>query len=105
MKKWYETQGPEQRAVISSCVRISRNLPGIPFPAGLDRDGKKSVVQKLCEAVFSVNSSLSHKFRLIDLAELKTAELLPSAVLFKRISQTTGKGAALSFQKTNPKLS
>lgn len=79
MRKWYETHGPEQRAVISSCVRITRNLTGIPFPAGLDRDGKKSVVQKLCEAVFSKNSSLSHKFRLIDLAELKTAEAVALA--------------------------
>ena len=74
MKKWYETQGPEQRAVISSCVCLSRNLRGIPFPAGLDTAGKKEVEQKICTAVFSENSSISHEFRRIDLAGLKTAE-------------------------------
>ena len=36
MRKWYETPGPEQAAVLSSCVCISRNLGVIRFPDGLD---------------------------------------------------------------------
>jgi protein arginine kinase len=79
MKRWYETPGPQQEAVLSSCVRVSRSLRGIPFPDGLDADGKRTVVQKLHDAVFNENSAVSHEFRFLDLAGLKSDEAVALA--------------------------
>lgn len=79
MRKWYGAAGPEQAAVLSSCVRISRNLRGIPFPAGLDSEGKHAIVKKLYDVVFNDKSAVSHDFHFIDLAGLKTAEAISLA--------------------------
>lgn len=79
MKKWYETPGPEQAAVLSSCVSVSRNLREIPFPAGLDAEGRQAVVQKLRSAVFSEKNVISDEFRFVDLNELRTVEAVSLA--------------------------
>jgi protein arginine kinase len=79
MKKWYETQGPEQDAVISSCVWLSRNISGIPFPAKLNTMGKQAVVQKLLYAAENEKGLFSHAFVLKNLPELKTAEAVALA--------------------------
>lgn len=79
MKKWYKTQGPEQNVVISSCVQLSRNISGIPFPVKLSSEGKKAVVQKLLYAAENENSLFLHEFSLEDLPQLKTAEAVALA--------------------------
>jgi protein arginine kinase len=79
MKKWYEKQGPEQNVVISSCVWLSRNISGIPFPAKLNAEGKQAVVQKLLYAAETENRLFSHTFALKNLPELKTAEAVALA--------------------------
>lgn len=79
MKKWYEIPGPEHAAVISSCVCISRNLRGIPFPAGLDSEGKRAVVRKLYDAVYGEKSASPHDYCFVNLEDLKTAEAVSLA--------------------------
>ncbi len=79
MKMWYEEPGPEKDAVLFSCVRLSRNLRGIPFPPGLDAKGKHAVVRKLCDAVFGGKSAVPRDFCFTDMEKLKPVEAVALA--------------------------
>ena len=54
MKKtdqWYRRSGNEGDVVISTRVRLARNLSTTPFPASLTADQKEAVVQRAAEAL------------------------------------------------------
>lgn len=64
---WYKTLGEHGDIVLSTRVRLARNLEDYPFPARLDRDGKKQV----CECVKQVLSDYTEKeLAFIDMEEL-----------------------------------
>lgn len=44
---WYHVAGNQQDAVVCTCVRLSRNLAGYPFPARLDAAGAKDVIGRV----------------------------------------------------------
>ena len=46
-KKWYQQSGAEGDVVISTRVRLARNLSGTPFPAGLTAERKREVAEKV----------------------------------------------------------
>lgn len=49
--KWYQLSGAEGDVVISTRVRLARNLSGVPFPAGLSDERKREVAQKVRDAL------------------------------------------------------
>ena len=49
--KWYIEQGEQGDVVLSTRIRLARNLDAYPFPARLDLAGKQSVNQKIKEAL------------------------------------------------------
>lgn len=55
---WYKNENPE--IVISTRVRLARNLNGIPFPERLQN--KEEYVKKIKDAIFLSNSTLSSDF-------------------------------------------
>ncbi len=70
MKKWYEKSGAEGDVVISTRVRLARNLRGVPFPSHLDDSRKKRVLEAIHEAVIGPNSLFSGFFMWIPVASL-----------------------------------
>ncbi len=44
---WYHTPGKDQDAVICTRVRFARNLEGYPFPARLDANGAREILNKV----------------------------------------------------------
>ena len=50
MNKWYKRSGNESDVVISSRVRLARNIPGYPFPARLDNVKAQEVIDKVVDA-------------------------------------------------------
>lgn len=49
--KWSEGSGPYADIVISSRVRLARNIAGIPFPHILSPSGRRQVVELVAEAI------------------------------------------------------
>jgi len=45
--KWYEMQGKDKDVVISSRVRLARNIDGYPFPSRLDEKSAQEVISKV----------------------------------------------------------
>lgn len=62
MNKWYERSGEQGEIVISSRVRLARNLKSYPFPNRATLEQKKEIAQRVKKAVEESNSTLSLKF-------------------------------------------
>lgn len=51
VSKWMDGSGPQSDIVLTSRIRLARNLKGIPFPHLLSEKGQKEVVEKVLQAV------------------------------------------------------
>ena len=68
--KWYEVTGNGHDVVISSRVRLARNIKGIPFPNKMTDDDAKRVIELTANALDGMN----YKFNRIDLNDLPAWE-------------------------------
>jgi len=55
MEKWYEKEGEAASLVVSSRIRLARNLADYPFPAHLSEEQAKEINQKVYEALQKVS--------------------------------------------------
>ena len=51
MIKWYEKTGPEGDVVVSSRIRLARNLRSYPFPVKMNTSQRAKVEQEVKEAI------------------------------------------------------
>ncbi len=71
MTKWYEKSGLESDVVISTRIRLARNLTDIPFPVKMSRLEKKQLIQRVQEAAATFEPT---GFHFIDMEEVSKAE-------------------------------
>lgn len=92
--KWYTNSGNQSDVVLSTRIRLARNLKEYPFPARLDREDKKQVCSIVKEAVSSEN------LRYIDMETLSAAQAVSLAekhlISAEFASNGTGRGLLLS---------
>ena len=74
-KKWYESEGERSDVVISTRIRLARNLNGYPFPHLMNQAHRKEVREKVRDALVGGNSSLRDSFRYIEAETLSQVEL------------------------------
>ncbi|MCH5320365.1 MAG: ATP--guanido phosphotransferase [Eubacterium sp.] len=72
MNKWYSAQGNNSDVVLSSKIRLARNLDKVPFPCRMSNEIRKSICRKIFAAL--KNSSLGGEFDLIELNSLSDME-------------------------------
>lgn len=72
--KWYERSGRDGDVVISTRVRLARNLNRYPFPAEMNLEQKAQVVDSICKAAAKEGTPVS--LRYIDVANLPQREAL-----------------------------
>lgn len=68
MKNWIESNGKNEDLVLSSRIRLARNLSNIPFPHKLSIDRRKELI-KLVEDAFYTFSQNDNEFKTIYLWE------------------------------------
>lgn len=73
-KKWYQKSGAEGDVIVSTRVRLARNLRGYPFPCRLDSTGRGQIANKVRDAMFHSNSVIADSFQYIDMAKLSEEE-------------------------------
>ena len=73
---WYNTLGEHGDIVLSTRVRLARNLEDYPFPVRLDRDGKNQVCECVKEALSDYNEI---KLNYIDMEELSQGDAVSLA--------------------------
>lgn len=74
LAKWMEGTGPAADVVISSRVRLARNLIGLPFPQAADEASAKKVVDLVAAAVQRISADSPQPLRFLKLAELTPLE-------------------------------
>lgn len=96
---WYKNNNED--IVISTRIRLARNLENTPFPAALK--DKASVVEKIKDAVINSNSTLAADFEYIDLDKLSENErlkLCEEHLISSEMIQGTGKSVLINKDKT-----
>lgn len=73
-KKWYQKSGAEGDVIISTRIRLARNLKGYPFPCRLDAAQRRQIAEKVKDAMIHSNSVIADSFHYIDMAELSEEE-------------------------------
>lgn len=61
-------------SVISTRVRLARNLKDFPFPCKLSPEGMEKVIEKVRSAVKNSNSSIASDFKFIKMSDLTEAQ-------------------------------
>lgn len=74
--KWYIEKGDQGDIVLSTRIRLARNLDAYPFPGKLDVQGKKKVSETIRDAVLSDGSN---SFRYMDMASLTRSQAVSLA--------------------------
>lgn len=74
IEKWYEKSGEQGGIVISSRIRLARNLKNYPFPNRATLEQKQEIAQGVKKALEESNSAISHSFSFISMQELTQAQ-------------------------------
>ncbi|RKD33759.1 protein arginine kinase [Thermohalobacter berrensis] len=62
MSKWLEGKGKENDIVISSRIRLARNIENIKFPYLMNKDDSEEVINNIKKAIIESNTVLSRDF-------------------------------------------
>lgn len=77
MDKWYKKSGADGDVVISTRIRLARNLSEFPFPCKLQKRSANEVIGLVRNAVLSTNKNLSsYNFKYIDTQKLDKIDLV-----------------------------
>ncbi|MDD4688288.1 MAG: protein arginine kinase [Eubacteriales bacterium] len=71
---WYNKEGLKSPSLISSRIRIARNIKGVPFPHKASKDNLKEVYD-ICRKVYDENSYLKENFVWFDIENTPYIEL------------------------------
>lgn len=69
IEKWYQQSGTDGDVVVSTRVRLARNLTHMPFPAGMTAEQREDVIGRIFEAFPSDGSGAFSCIRMTELSE------------------------------------
>lgn len=72
--KWYDDPKVDQDIIISSRVRLARNLKKYPFPNKLKASESKEMIKEVKESILSERTPLSKEFKYVDMKDLSGVE-------------------------------
>ncbi|SKC87950.1 protein arginine kinase [Maledivibacter halophilus] len=70
MTKWIDGEGPQKDIIISSRIRVARNLEEFPFPIALTDEKSKEIIKKVSDSIIEGNTILKNDFNLIGIDEI-----------------------------------
>ena len=70
--RWYRQNGNEGDVVLSTRIRLARNLPQYPFPAGMTAEQRREVCAKIKEAL----STAGESFQFLDMQNVPGRDAL-----------------------------
>ena len=95
--KWIEDKGPYQDVVVSSRIRLARNLKGYSFPGRLSSDKQKEIVEKVSAVLkkSSVKDNLGtlHTVWLKDVPAIQRQVFVEKHVISPQHAQVSGDSA------------
>lgn len=76
MNKWYEKSGEMGDVIVSTRIRLARNLKKYPFPHKLNLKERKDINEIVTDVLLNGNSALANRFKVIDLDKLNEVNLV-----------------------------
>ena len=73
-KKWYQKNGTEGDVVISTRIRLARNLEEYPFPMRCSKTLQQEIAEKVKDSVLNGNSVISSRFSCLDTDNIDAGE-------------------------------
>lgn len=73
MSKWYEMTGEDYDVVVSTRVRLARNLVDFPFPLRMTDQQREQVNRKVRDALLNGNSVISKEFEYLEMDKITPA--------------------------------
>ncbi|MGI6551989.1 MAG: protein arginine kinase [Bacillota bacterium] len=80
--KWMEGTGPQGDVVLTSRIRLARNIKGLPFPHLLQEEKLRELIQQVFKAVSS--KSVTKTFGPMELLQLDTLSPLQKQILVEK---------------------
>ncbi|HYF81837.1 MAG TPA: protein arginine kinase [Clostridia bacterium] len=96
MKGWIQGNGPHNDIILTSRIRLARNIADMPFPSGLDADRSKVVIGMVRDSLLKTESPLKFKdYIMQELAPLERQFLVERYLISPGLSKNSTSGAAL----------
>lgn len=74
--KWYIDKGPESDVILSSRIRLARNLQGYPFPNRMTREASAKLGKEVLNSLKQRTDHSKGKFRTLEMSELGSEDKL-----------------------------
>jgi protein arginine kinase len=71
---WYQDKQTDEGQILSSRIRLARNIRKYPFRQRLSAEGAKAMIQETLNAVKNERTALSTQYREIDIAQFTATE-------------------------------
>ncbi len=94
MNKWYAQMGENIDIVLSTRVRLARNLEEYPFPSHLDVESKNEVNEKIKNIIFDNDEYNFSFFQMSDITRIQAVSLAEKHIISPEFA-TGKKGTAL----------
>jgi len=98
MTKWMEELGPEGDIIISSRIRLARNIEDYPFPIALVKGKSKEIINQVNDAVTNRSNDMETQFILQELdnvASLERQVLMEKHLISPNLVSNADKAAVL----------
>ncbi len=75
MSSWYKTKECTENIVVSTRIRLARNLEGLPFPSRMTAEQKEELKSRVKSAVYDSNTPYAKSLKFIDMADIPENEI------------------------------
>ncbi|MCX7951517.1 MAG: protein arginine kinase [Clostridiales bacterium] len=73
---WFFSKSSDEGIVLTSRIRLARNINGIPFPHLMDKETAEKVIDDIKSSILDSNSAISRDFEVIKLSEINQNQML-----------------------------
>lgn len=94
MTKWLDSVGTDEDVVISTRLRIARNISNYKFPDFMAMDESQAVIEEVLNAMKD-NKDIYRFYRVDDLSELERVELVEDHLISPRLAKSSKNGGFL----------
>ncbi|MCG8542150.1 MAG: protein arginine kinase [Clostridia bacterium] len=98
MPKWIDGEGPQNDIIISSRIRLARNLDEFPFPVALTTEKSKEVIKRVSDTILAGNTILKDDFKLTQMNEISNGDkqvLIEKHLISPSLVETSNKSGVM----------
>lgn len=70
MSRWYLEESAQNDVAVSSRIRLARNIKGLPFPSRMTLEDRKTLNERVKNAIVDSNSPFSKKLKYINMCDI-----------------------------------